>query len=84
MIAEVRHASAMTQGGLANTPIFERSLVKVTSGITANESCRLSTTCERTSSSSIAFDPRTAMNATAGMIASPRLIMRRSQGRIRM
>ena len=60
-----------------------RSDVNETSGTTANESWRLSATCENTSSWSTERSPRTRMNATAGMIASPRLSMRRSHGRTR-
>ena len=77
-------ASTITHGGLTNSPIFERSLVNEISGITANDSCRLKTTCDNTSSASMLSDPRQAMNSTAGMIANPRLIRRRSHGWMRM
>ncbi len=84
MMVAVSNASAITQGGFANAPIFARSLVKVMSGMTANESWRLSTTCESTSRSSTASAPRRAMNSAAGTMARLRLMSRRSHGRMRM
>jgi len=44
MILATSHASDRIQAGETNGPIMRRSLVKITSGITANGSCRLSTT----------------------------------------
>ena len=84
MMIAASTASRMTQRGFTNSPIFSRSLVKMIKGITANASCRLSTTWDSTSRSSTERGPRSRMTATAGMIASPRLIMRRSQGWMRM
>jgi len=84
MIAATRIARAMTQGGLTNSPMRRRSLVNRMSGTTAKASWRLSTTWESTSSSSTACSPRTAITTAAGMIASPRLMSRRSQGWMRM
>src|SRR5437763_15781934 len=41
MIAVVTHANVCSQRGETNRPIFRRSLVNKTRGITAKESCRL-------------------------------------------
>ena len=52
--------------------------VNTTSGSTANGSCRLSTTWLSTSNWVAPLSPAMITPATAGMIASPRVISRRS------
>ena len=44
--------------GFTNTPMRDLSLVKMTSGNTANESCRLSTTWLSTSSQPVLSSPK--------------------------
>ena len=44
MTAAVAVASAVSQRGAVNGPILARLAVNITSGTTANGSCRLSTT----------------------------------------
>ena len=83
MIVVTTTASTCTHHGLANVPMRRRSLVNVTSGTTANESCRLNATCESTSSVSTPRSPMIAITAAAGMMARLRLMSRRSHGRIR-
>ena len=75
MITATVHASAFTQAGLTNWPIFARSLVNITSGNTANGSCMLRMTWLRISSAPdapLAVDGRSTM--TAGMMAMSRVI----------
>ena len=67
--------------GLTNSPIFARSLVNMTSGNTAKDSCRLRMTWLRISSAPVPRSPYSAMTMTAGMIAISRVISRRSHGR---
>ena len=50
IIAAVSAASAVSQRGAMNGPILARLAVNITSGTTANGSCRLSTTWLRISS----------------------------------
>ncbi|KRT73908.1 MAG: hypothetical protein XU12_C0006G0075 [Deltaproteobacteria bacterium CSP1-8] len=49
-------------------------------GMTAKESCRLSTTWLKTSSSPVARSPNRTIVRTAGTVATARVTMRRSQG----
>ncbi len=84
MIAVTAIARIFPHSGFPNRPIRFRSPVKLTSGTTAKASCSESTTCDSTSRSSTAFGPRKPMTSAAGTIARPRLIMRRSHGRMRM
>ena len=57
MIVAVSQASAWPHLGVVNWPIFRRFDVKWISGITANDSCRLSTTWLSTSSSWVEPSP---------------------------
>ncbi len=54
IIPVVSQARIFIHGGLTNSPIFLRSLVNNTNGITANESCKLNTTWLNTSKLPIA------------------------------
>ena len=55
MTAAVSAASAVSQRGAMNGPILARLAVNITSGTTANGSCRLSTTWLRISNCPVAF-----------------------------
>jgi hypothetical protein len=68
------------QGGLAKRPIFLRSLVKRIKGMTANGSCRLSTTWLKISSLAMPLSPWKAVTNNAGTIAMERVSSRRIQG----
>ena len=64
-------------------PIRLRELVKCSSGNMANGSCSASTTWLRVSRSLTLLSPRMPMISTAGMMASVRVMSRRSHGWIR-
>ena len=57
MITATGHASAFTHSGLDERPILRRSLVNITSGNTANGSCRLRMTWLRISSGPVPRSP---------------------------
>ena len=69
---------------MANCPIFRRSDTKWIRGIMAKGSWSDSTTWLSTSSPPVARSPNQKIVAAAGTTASSRVIIRRSQGRIRM
>jgi hypothetical protein len=66
-----------------HVPIFLRELVKCSSGNMANGSCSASTTWLSVSRSFTLLSPRMPMMRTAGMMASVRVMSRRSHGLIR-
>ena len=76
--AAIAQATVCNQRGLANRPISRRSPVKRTSGITANGSCRLSTTWLSTSSRVAPASPAAPTTSAAGTIASSRVTSRRA------
>src|SRR5205814_6909888 len=76
-----KYASALTQGAFTNSPIFNRSEVKRTSGNTAKDSCRLRITWLRIRSRAVPLSPKKIAVSTAGTIAINRVISRRSHGR---
>ena len=80
MTAAVAQARAWPHQGVANDPMLRRFEVKWISGITANESWRLSTTWLRMMSSWVDLSPARVMTATAGTKAIKRVTSRRSQG----
>src|SRR5579864_1074894 len=77
------HASARIHRGVTNGPILCGSLVNMTSGKTAKGNWRLSTTWLRMISGPVPRSPYAYTTAMAGMIATRRVISRRSHGRIR-
>ena len=77
-----RYASTLSHVGFANSPIFTRSDVNITSGKTANESCRLSTTWLSTRSLAVPLSPYKMATMAAGTMAMPRVMRRRSHGRM--
>ena len=83
IMAAVTAASTVSQRGAVNGPIFARLAVNITSGTTANGSCRLSTTWLKISNCPVAFSPAQIVTTTAGTIAIIRVTMRRSHGAIR-
>ena len=83
MTTAVSHASAFIHSGLTNAPILCGSLVNITSGNTANDSCMLRTTWLRTISCPVPRSPYSPTTMTAGMIAMSRVMSRRSHGRSR-
>src|SRR5690348_4526493 len=80
MIVAVTQASAYSHRGETNWPIFRRSLVNNTNGMTANESCILRITWLSRRSLAVPLVPKNAAVTTAGTIAISRVIKRRSQG----
>src|SRR6266446_7804228 len=80
----VIQANVRSQTGETNSPIFRRSLVNRTSGMTAKESCRLRMTWLSKSNFAVPLAPNRAATITAGIIAMRRVIKRRSHGRKRM
>ena len=77
------HPTVSKIAPFANFPIRRLELVKCNSGIIASGNCSPSTTWLSVSRSLTAFSPRTPMTITAGMIASRRVINRRTHGRTR-
>src|SRR6202040_62988 len=69
MMAAVSAASAVSQRGATNGPILARLAVNITSGTTANGSCRLSTTWLRINNCPVALPPAQTVTTTAGTIA---------------
>ena len=57
MTAVTNQATTRTHTGLTNSPIFFRSDVNITSGTTANGSCRLRITCDNTSNFAVPDSP---------------------------
>ena len=55
--AVITHAVHVNHGGLVSAPILARSPVNLTSGITANGNCKLSITCDSTSSYAVPEAP---------------------------
>src|SRR5436309_2054539 len=55
--AAVPQASVFSHPGDVNSPILRRSLVNATSGITANESCKLRTTWLRSNNFAVPLAP---------------------------
>ena len=83
MIPAVSQAKILIHAGLTNSPILRRSPVKRIKGITANASCRLNTTWLMMSSFAVPLSPYIAVTITAGTMAMPRVMSRRSHGRNR-
>src|SRR5436189_159421 len=83
MMAAVSVASIVSQRGATNGPILGRLAVNITSGTTANGSCRLSTTWLKISNWPVAFSPAQIVTMTAGTMAIIRVTMRRSHGAMR-
>ena len=84
MRAAVSAANTVSQRGATNGPILAPLAVNMTSGTTANGSCRLSTTWLRIKSCPVAFSPAQIVTTTAGRIAIMRVTSRRSHGAIRI
>ncbi len=64
------HDSASAQAGVTNSPMLRRSDVKWIKGITAKESCKLSTTWLRTSNGCMPASPTSRIVTTAGASAT--------------
>ena len=84
MTMPTTHDSAVSHFGLTNAPMRFLSLVKMTSGITANDSCRLSTTWLNTSRLPVLLSPNYTIVMSAGTSASRRVTSRRSHAGRRM
>jgi len=76
----ITQAMLPSQRGATSAPIVALSVTSLTSGMIANGSCIDRTTWLSTSSFTAPWSPNSRITTTTGMIASARVIRRRSHG----
>ncbi len=80
MTLAISPAKTMSHRGATSAPIFALSAVNITSRNTANESCKLRTTCFKIKSFAVPASPSQIVTIDAGTMAIARVMSRLGHG----